>query len=317
MMNVFEVIEPGLHTTIQDLGREGYKRFGIVTSGAMDDLSFQIGNLLLGNDRNAAGLEMTMLGPSLHVLNDTHIVITGANLSPMIDDKPIRMWKTVKLHKGEKLHFGKPIEGARAYLLVAGGIDAPIMMGSKSTYEKAKIGGIHGGPLKEKDVLCANEVYGNIKYERSISSTIIPNIETNSRIRVIPGPQDNMFTQEAIARFYSSTFKISSQSDRMGYRIEGEAIEHKSEREMITDGVTKGSIQVPGDKNPIILMADSQTSGGYPKIASVISVDLWKVAQKLPGQTLTFQKITLQQAHTELKKREQLFNTLKLGVLTK
>ncbi|MDG5787445.1 biotin-dependent carboxyltransferase family protein [Evansella sp. AB-P1] len=320
-MKIFEVIDPGLHTTVQDLGRIGYQKYGIVPAGAMDDYSFQLGNLLLGNERHAAGLEITMLGPTLRILNDTEIVIAGANLSPTLNKQPIPMWTSIHVSKGDELGFGKPQSGTRAYILVEGGIDVPDVMGSKATYVKAQIGGYEGRALQVKDVIQCHGSVARItensmtsNRRKTISFSATPNLEMNSVIRVIPGPQESMFSEETIEKFYNSTYKISTQSDRMGYRLEGEPLIRHNSNEMITDAVTEGSIQVPSDGQPIVLMADRQTSGGYPKIANVISVDLWKVAQRLPGQSLSFKKVSVTKAHDELRKREQLFSQLHVGV---
>ncbi|MFA9556384.1 biotin-dependent carboxyltransferase family protein [Evansella sp. AB-rgal1] len=312
-MNVFEVLEPGLHTTVQDLGRIGYQKYGIGQSGVMDDYSFQLGNLLLGNDRNAAGLEITMLGPNLRIVKDVVIAITGANLSPAVNGEPVAMWSTLFLHKGDELQFGKPQIGARAYILVAGGIEVSEVMGSRSTNIKGRFGGWEGRALEKEDVIVGSNLTSKFLRKRTLAHDVLPNMSGDDEIRVISGPQEDMFSEEAITAFYQSSFKITTSSDRMGYRLEGEYLHCENQGEMITDAVALGSIQVPGDGNPIVLMADRQTSGGYPKIANVISVDMWKVAQRLPGQALTFKKIELEEAHQELHKREKIFKQLQIA----
>ncbi|MBU9714359.1 biotin-dependent carboxyltransferase family protein [Evansella tamaricis] len=330
-MKMFEVVDPGLHTTIQDLGRTGFQHVGISPAGAMDDFAFQLGNLLLGNERNAAGLEMTMLGPSLRALQSSIIVLSGADLTPTIDGKEIPMWRPVMVLKGQLLCFERPRYGARTYLTILGGIQVPIVLGSKSTYVKGKFGGMEGRALEEGDVIegedslrssTISEIWGKLR-KLQLSASVIPNYPLVGRIRVISGPQDHFFMKETLDVFYRSRFKITNQSDRMGYRLQAFkvtrdslpvslSIPYKENREMLTDIVTKGSIQVPGNGKPILLMADRQTSGGYPKIANVISVDLWKVAQLLPGQEIHFEKTSVEAAQQEFRKREYLFQQIEI-----
>ncbi|WP_235849042.1 MULTISPECIES: biotin-dependent carboxyltransferase family protein [Bacillaceae] len=314
---VFEVMESGLHTTVQDLGRYGYQQYGISPAGAMDDVSYQLGNILLGNPRNAASLEITMVGPTLKALKDTIISITGANLSPSLDGKTVDMWRNILVEKGQTLRFGKPVAGARAYLAVIGGIHVPEVMGSKSTYVKGNFGGMNGRPLAERDIVEASNVPTDYKSmtRKKLSKDAQPSFL--GKIRVVQGPQWDHFTEGAIHDFLNSPFTITNQSDRMGYRLQGNmgiALRDQGRKEMITDPVAKGSIQVPKNGSPIILMSDRQTTGGYPKIANVISAELYKVAQRLPGEQIVFEKVSVVEAQRQWRNREKLFRQLELGV---
>ncbi|SDZ68245.1 antagonist of KipI [Evansella caseinilytica] len=317
-VGVLEVIEPGLHTTVQDLGRHGYQKYGIGPSGVMDDYAFQLANILVGNEREEAGLEITMIGPSLRVLQDTVIAITGASLSPSLDRQPLPMWTSVYVKKGQEIRFGKPQSGVRAYLAVAGGIQVPEVMGSKSTNVKSRFGGLDGRALAAKDILPSMPMAKEsvrLRKGKRLPRKMVPVCGQEASVRVLAGPQEGLFTAESVSAFYSTGFQISPQSDRMGYRLTGEKkLELRDNTEMITDAVATGAIQVPGNGEPILLMADRQTSGGYPKIANVISADLWKVAQRLPGQTIRFEKVTLAEAHEELREREQCLRQLQLAV---
>ncbi|WP_096185955.1 5-oxoprolinase subunit C family protein [Evansella halocellulosilytica] len=310
MRKAFHVIEPGLHTTIQDIGRYHYQQFGVAPSGAMDEDALQMGNLLLGNKQSAAGLEITMVGPSLKAESDLMICITGADLNPTIDHEPVGTWCKMFMREGQTLRFGKPAEGARAYLTVAGGFSVKKVMGSSSTYTAGKFGGYEGRTLKSGDSLICNSSQFSYNKKRRIHSarlshSMIPTYKSHQLVRVIPGPQAHMFTEDAIHTFYSASYKVSPNSNRMGYRLEGSSLAHIGEHEIVTDAVAKGSIQVPGNGQPIVLMADRQTTGGYPKIANVISADLWKIAQLLPGHTVSFQKTSVGQAHEALRIRAE------------
>ncbi|UCZ53106.1 biotin-dependent carboxyltransferase family protein [Bacillus shivajii] len=312
-MKAFDVIEPGLHTTIQDRGRYGYQQYGVGPSGAMDEDALVLGNLLVKNRRDAAALEMIMIGPSLRAEHDFLIAITGANIMPTIDGNTIPMWSTVLIKKGQTLRFGKPVAGARAYLTVAGGFDGDEIMGSKSTYIPGQFGGKEGRILEAGDKLTVRES-SHKHHVRNVRlhSTLIPTYESHQTVRVIEGPQEEMFTEEAKEAFYRVQYKITPQSNRMGYRLEGKQLSHIEESGIITDAVVKGSVQVPGNGQPIVLMADRQTTGGYPKIATIISVDLWKIAQLLPGQTISFQKTTVKSAHELLRERENKWKQIEI-----
>jgi antagonist of KipI len=306
---LFEVIKPGLLTTFQDIGRVGYQQYGIVVSGAMDSLSTNIANLLVGNPKNEAVLEITILGPTLKVLADAVISICGGNLSPKVDGKEAPMWKSFTVREGQVLDFGRPIEGARAYLSVAGGFDIPVVMGSKSTYLKAGIGGFLGRSLEKGDTLCGFEGSYS-KRGRALHYDEIPKYKNEINLRVVLGPHQLAFSDDMINAFLSSKYEVTPQFDRMGFRLKGPRIVHETSADIISDAIPLGGIQVPANGEPIILMADRQTIGGYTRIATVISSDIPLIAQALPGNEIRFHAITVEEAQHIYKQKVRLIRTL-------
>jgi len=309
-MEVLEVIQPGPLTTVQDLGRFGYQQYGVPTSGALDNYAFRIGNFLVGNEEGAASLEITLFGCQLRTLQDTKVAITGADLTATINGEPAPAWKSLLIKSGDVLSFPRLNSGCRAYLAIAGGIDVPEVMKSASTYIKASIGGLSGRPLRQGDVLRDKAVTASSAAAR-IPSEYIPVYGNQITFRVVLGPQDDCFTEEGIGTFLNSEYTVTTQADRMGYRLEGPRIQHREGADIISDGIPLGAIQVPGDGLPIILLADRQTTGGYTKIATVISVDIPKVAQAKPADKIKFQQVTEEQAVALLKKYEQQMETIK------
>ena len=307
-----KVIQPGMLSTIQDIGRYGYQRYGMPTAGAMDTFALRAANALLGNDDNAACIEATVLGPRIEILSDTRIAITGANVSPRLDSNPIPMWQSVAASKGCRLELRAPKDGMRGYLAVAGGIDVPEVMGSRATYMKAAIGGVEGRPLRAGDVLNALEDSSEAPaIARKIPANVIPQYASAHELRVVLGPQQAAFTQAGIDTFLSKTYTVSIHSDRMGYRLEGEPIEHTDGPDVISDGSPLGTIQVPGDGQPIILLSDRGTTGGYTKIATVISTDLSKVAQAMPGHTIKFRAVSVEEAQEAYRRQEAFLQSIR------
>ena len=310
-MEVFEVIQPGLLTTIQDLGRQGYQRYGVPVSGAMDDYALRLGNLLVGNNEGEACLEITLLGLRLQALNDIVIAITGADLSPMLNNKPLPMWEAVTVHSGDTISFSWPKSGCRTYLAEGGGIDVPRVMGSAATYVKSQIGGLDGRSLRAGDCLRSGKPRPGVLVRRSLPDQYIPEYKNQNELRVILGPQDDYFTQGGIHTFLHSEYTISTEMDRVGYRLHGPRIEHKAGADIVSDGIPLGAVQVPGDGLPIILLADRQTIGGYAKIATVITVDIPKLAQAKPEDKVRFLQTTEGEAHSALREYEQSIYTLR------
>ena len=309
-IKIFEVIQPGPLTTVQDLGRSGYQQFGVPTSGALDNYAFRVGNLLVGNAEGAASLEITLPGCQLRALREARIAITGADLAATINGEPAPAWESRSLERGDVLSFPRLNSGCRAYLAVAGGIAVPLVMQSASTYTKAGIGGFVGRPLRKGDILQSNKSTASAKVAR-IPSEYIPVYGNRITLRVIIGPQDDLFTGEGISAFLNSDYTVSAQADRMGYRLEGPRIQHRDGADIISDGIPLGAIQVPGDGLPIILLVDRQTTGGYTKIANAISVDIPRIAQAKPGDKINFKQVDEEQAVTLLKKYEQQMETIK------
>ena len=303
---ILEIIEPGLLTTIQDRGRYGYQRFGVPVSGAMDTFALRAANLLVRNDQGAAALEMTVLGPRIRFLDDTWFALAGADLSPTLDGVPVVSWQTISAKKDSVLSFQGAQDGMRSYLAVAGGFDVPLVMGSRSTYTKTAMGGFEGRPLKAGDVLSSLDVASDAEFvELKLPEHIqAPTYGHKHQVRVILGPQKEAFTSSGIDTFLNSEYTVTIQSDRMGYRLEGPVIEHVSGPDIVSDGIPLGAIQVPGDGRPIVLLTDRGTTGGYTKIATVISTDIGILAQALPGDTITFQAIAIEDAHAILHDQE-------------
>jgi len=310
MAEVFEAVQPGSLTTVQDKGRFGYQQYGVPVSGAMDGYALMVANLLVGNDEGDACLEITVLGPRLRILVDTLVAATGADLSPALNNNPLPMWEAVKVYSGDTISFGHPKRGCRSYLSVAGGIDVPEVMGSRSTYVKSCLGGLEGRPLRSGDRLRSGETCVEIS-ARKLPSQYIPEYQSENELRVILGPQDDYFTERGIQTFLHSEYRVSVQADRMGYRLEGLPIEHKAGADIISDGVPFGAVQVPGDGLPIILLADRQTTGGYVKIATVSSIDLCKLAQAKPGDGVRFLQVTKEEACQLLIKYNRKIDALK------
>jgi len=314
-MEGFKVVNSGIFDTIQDLVRFGFQQYGMPASGAMDSCALRIGNRLLGNKENEAGIEISTPGLSLEVLNQTVIAITGANFNPTINSYPVPIWEALEVKKGDIISFDQIKNGCRSYLLVAGGIDVPIILGSKSTYVRGKIGGLKGRPLKKADIINVDKTNQELQniIGREMPANNLPEYHEESEIRVILGPQDDHFTKDGLHTFLNSFYEITVDSDRMGYRLKGPKIKSKNGSDIITDGIPLGSIQVPQDGMPIIMLADRQTTGGYAKIATVISVDIDKFAQMKPGNKVKFTQVNLEEAHRLLGEREKNITDLRFG----
>ncbi len=298
-MKDIAILDGGLMTTIQDNGRTGFQQYGMSVSGAMDNFSMRVGNLLVGNEPYEAVLETTILGPTIQFNVSTVIAITGANMNPQINSKPVPMWRSILVNSGDILTFLGLISGCRGYISLAGGIGIEAVMGSKSTYVRGAIGGLNGKQLQigdEFNLGLTNKDLEQLRNKR-IPLKYRPIYANACEIRVILGPQDDCFTQEAISTFFESKYDVTNEADRMGYRLAGSKIEHIQSADIISDGITLGSIQVPGHGMPIIMMADRQTTGGYTKIATVISSDIAILAQLKPGDKIRFKQVSIEKSH--------------------
>jgi biotin-dependent carboxylase-like uncharacterized protein len=319
------VAKPGALSTLQDLGRFGYQRFGVVVGGAMDEWSHRAANLLVGNRESEATLEITLIGPSLAFAETTLIALCGADLSPRIGERPLPLHRPVLLRAGSQLDFGRRQSGCRAYLAVRGGYHVAPVMDSKSTYLRAGFGGFEGRALRKDDEIPigaddAEDYYPELGQSLreggdpfcapswAVGPSFAFTAETSQAIRVIAGQQWEALTDGGQAQFVSAAFRITPNSDRMGYRLEGPKLDLRKPIEMISEGVTFGTIQLPPDGNPIVLMADRQTTGGYPKVANVASVDLPLLAQMMPDQRVRFELISLEEAQRLYLVREQDMN---------
>lgn len=314
------ILHAGFLTSIQDLGRYGYQKYGIVVGGAMDSFAHRMANLIVGNNENAPTLEMTIKGAVLQFEEDTLFSICGGDLLPEINGESVPSFRPIIAKKGTILHFKGCKSGCRAYLAIAGGFDVPLVLGSYSTYLRAGIGGYKGRVLQEGDIIChGNHTLLSRKISSSlnmakwrVSSKMYSGYLNKNTVRFIRGKEWNWFTKEAQGIFQNGEFLIGTNSDRMGYRIEGTKLQLSMPSEMISEAVTMGTVQVPSDGSPIILLADRQTTGGYPKIAQIARVDLPILAQSKPGDKLHFQEITLCEAqHLFLKKEREIWNLKK------
>jgi len=302
----FEVLEPGILTTIQDLGRYGFSQFGVPPSGALDTFSLRVSNLLVGNEEEA-GLEITLMGLRIRALKEVVIAITGGALSPTLNGEPVEMWRTHLLLQDDVIAFKKVSAGCRAYLSAGGGFVVPKIMGSSSTYLSGKFGGLEGRSLRRGDVLYTSNSSSSLdKLGLRFPSDWIPSLEKEVLLRVIPGPQDHHFTEKGFQTLTSSSYEVTPQCDRMGIRLEGPRIERRpdAEESIISEGLISGAIQVPGDGKPIIILTELVT-GGYTKIATIISTDLPRVAQLKPGDRVKFKRISIEEAHHLLKEQEE------------
>jgi biotin-dependent carboxylase-like uncharacterized protein len=318
------VHKAGLLTTVQDRGRYGYQRYGMPVSGAMDVFSLELANLLVGNDPGDACLEATISGPELEFTGATWITITGADMDPHLNGRTIPMNTAVDIRPGDRLVFKGLRSGCRSYIAFAGGIAVPPVMGSRSTYLRAGVGGFQGRalmpgdelppgdtiwlpsgagfPLNGADPLSPPGHFSTGSARRKprlikLPEGLIPGYKHEQTIRVISGPEAHYFEIAGLRSFLVTEYTVTAQSDRMGYRLSGKPIEHREGMtNIISAGISLGTVQVPGDGQPIILMADRQTSGGYARIANVITVDLTLLAQMRPGDIIRFRETTLGQA---------------------
>jgi biotin-dependent carboxylase-like uncharacterized protein len=308
---MIEILSGGILSTVQDLGRYGYRQYGVPISGAMDLYALRLANILVGNNEDAAGIEVTFYGLKLMSTEDTWVAITGGDLSPQKNEKPVPMWRSICLKKNEVLSFRGLRSGFRAYMAVQGGFDIPLLMNSRSTSIKAAYGGT-GGALKTGDRLKTGHSFaGGKMQEKMIPDQLIPLYNTQNELRVVLGPQADYFPSEIRELFLNSEYTITPQSDRQGYRLTGPALKHIRSHDVITEAVWPGAVQIPGDGLPIILLSDAQTTGGYPKIASVISVDIDKLGQAKPSDKIRFKSVTLEESVHLLREQEKRVKEIK------
>jgi antagonist of KipI len=302
MVKGFRVLHPGILTTYQDHGRRSGLQFGIPRSGAMDPVALRAANLLVGNSESEVGLEVTLMGLKLVAILPLVIAIAGADLYFTINSEYQPPWRSYGVNTGDILHFRRREIGLRAYLAVKGGFKAPTFMGSASVFQR----GLMGKPLKKDDLLEIKSSNRRPLPGVKIPEELLPRISDQDTIRVIMGPQEERFKEQGIYQFLNSRYEIKPQSDRMAYRLNGPKINHRDTADIISEHLLPGAIQVPSDGCPIILMMDCQVTGGYAKIAHVISADLSLLAQKMPGEQLRFTAVDLDEAYEAMEQREQL-----------
>jgi antagonist of KipI len=321
------VIKSGLLTTVQDLGRPGYQQYGIVVGGALDGFSTRVANLILGNDDNAAVLEMAQTGPELRFEKETLVAWCGADFEARIGVESLPRDRPVRVAAGETMSFGFARTGLRAWLAVAGGVDEPLVLGSRSTYRRAGIGGHEGRPLLAGDILKtglpgerSQQLLASLRAagRRSTGWTVRPQTlggqVVRGTMRAMIGPEWAWFTEEAQRTFFSEEWQATKEADRMGVRLHGPALELIKPREMISSAVNTGIVQVPAAGQPIVLLPSRQSVGGYPRLAADAAVDVGRFTQLRPGDAVRFQKITLAAAHELHLARERELTLIRMGL---
>lgn len=309
---MIRIINGGMLSTIQDSGRFGVMRNGFTQGGAMDSYSMKLANRLCSNDMNAPVIEMTMLGITAEFMDEHIFCLSGGNFNAKLNNKPIITNKVYKAYKGDVLRVGCAESGMRCYLAVGGGFRADEVMGSASTNIKLGIGGFEGRKLRTGDILKTNPFNSN---SISVENRWLPETQYGKDvyIRVVLGPQDDMFTETDIAFFTEQHYTVTPSLDRMGIRLSGIALRGKNGMDIISDAITFGSVQIARSGMPIILMADHQTTGGYAKIATVISVDLPKLAQVRPYDKIHFSTVSVKEAERLAKKQKKFFDKLRFN----
>lgn len=306
-----EVLKPGALTTLQDLGRRGFQQLGVPVNGVMDERSHRLANALVGNSQSRATLEVTLMGPTLSFTENVVIAVTGADLDATVSGAPLPANKATFVAAGSEVSFGKRRTGVRAYLAVRGGFHVDLVMGSASLFARGGYGGFTGRPLAKGDVIYLNDPASNSTGPSleidpaAFGRDVIADVD--APIRVLAGREWEHFDTTSQSAFQQGSFRLTPQSDRMGFRLEGPKLELTQSCQMESEALGFGAIQVPADGNPIVLMADRQTTGGYPKIAHVCAIDLPRLAQKMPGESVRFSIIGIGDAQRLLLSQERTF----------
>ena len=310
-MSTIEVQAPGLLTMVQDLGREGYGPMGISPSGAADAISLRLGNRLVGNLEGAAALEMTLVGGAFRFPQGAVIALSGSNFGATLDGAAVGLWAAMQVQPGQILQMGATRSGARCYLCVQGGIAVEPLLDSASTHVLSGLGGFEGRALRRGDLLRIGPGACPFR-KRSIDAKSLERLSPRKVLRVTAGPQSDWFPESSQRAFYARAYRVAEESNRMGLRLEGAPVGVDSKREMITEGVPLGAVQVPAGGQPIILFVEQQTTGGYPKIANVICADLPSVGQLRPRDEIRFERVEFQTARSLLREQETLLASEKL-----
>ncbi len=309
-MGCLEVLAPGAYTTVQDQGRFGWQRFGVPPSGSLDQFAARVANLLVGNQETAAVLEITFLGPRLKVLAEADVAVTGAKMSLRLNDEAAETWRSLRVRPGDVLHLGQARSGCRAYLALSGGVDVPLVMGSRSTYANGRLGGFEGRGLRKGDVLPRGR--GRLlKKPLNLPPRFRPALSAPILLRAVPGPQDDLF-QAGLKILGQAEFKVSPETDRAGCRLEGPPVvrDPGAPESIVSEANMPGGIQVPADGQPIIVLVE-QTTSGYAKAATVVSIDLPRVAQAKPGDRVFFELIDLPAARALLIEHQSLIQEIR------
>jgi len=307
---IVRVKRAGLLTTVQDHGRWRYQAMGVPVAGPMDVYSHRLANALVGNEDGAATLEVTLTGPALEFTDDRQVAVTGAEFEVTVDGHGVTPNTAIRVRAGERLEFGRRSRGARGYLAVSGGIDTPRVLGSRSTHVPSAMGGLGGRALKEGDELPLGPPEGEhyVRSARTSGTGVLFHtyrMQAPTILRVLPGPQRDRFSARALDALQSAPYRVGTDSNRMGYRLVGPRLEHANGAEIISDATPMGTLQVPASGQPILLMADRQTTGGYAKIATVISADISLAGQLVPGDEIRFTACSPAEALASLIAQEQ------------
>ncbi len=313
-MNVLHIIKPGMLTTVQDLGRWGLQARGVPVAGPMDPVSHRIANAIVGNPIGAATLEVTLLGPEFVIDDARAIAVAGAEFDVSAGGQPIPPRTRIVIPAKTAVRFGAARRGARAYLAVAGGIAVPPTLGSRATHLISAMGGVEGRALRAGDTLPLGAA-GKPPKTTPVPSSLTGLPDHHARIRVLPGPQDDYFVPAALDALQSASYSIGRNSDRMGFRLEGPILEHARGADIISDATPLGALQVPASGQPILLMADRQTAGGYPKIATVITADMAVAGQLAPGDRIAFSVCSPREALAALIAQERALMTVEGAVV--
>jgi len=305
-MNKMIVQAPGMFTTVQDLGREGFGPLGVSASGAADRVALRIGNRLVGNSETAAGLEMTLVGGTFQFLGGAVIALTGSDFGAKLDGTAIALWTSIEVRQGQTLQLGATMDGARCYLCVQGGFQVPPFLGSASTHVLSGLGGWEGRALRKGDALPIGDAGGRFR-KRQVAREALDRLRSAKVLRVTDGPQSDWFTEEARGQFFDTAYSVAEESNRVGIRLRGSVpVARLSSEEMITEGVPLGAVQVPPSGQPIIVFVEQQTTGGYPKIANVIAADIHSVGQLRPRDEIRFERVSMERARALLQEQEEL-----------
>ena len=312
---MLEVVEAGGLATLQDAGRPGWRRFGVPLAGPMDHFAFQAANLLVGNPAQTAALEIGAADVTLRAASDCVLAVTGAGYRLSVNDWDLSLWGSFFVRPGWPIRLSRSGFGMWAYVAAAGGFDVPAVLGSRSTYLRGRFGGLDGRPLQPGDMLRGSESPHALM--ESAARTLIeearPAYCPAPTIDVILGPQSERFTESDLVTFFSASYRVNASSDRMGYRLEGPSLLSGAQPELLSEGMTVGSIQVPSGGQPIAMMADCATTGGYPKIACVSSAALPLLAQCTPGRDeMRFRQVTVEAAQAACR---EMTDRLKKGII--
>ncbi len=316
--------QPGFLSTVQDFGRRGYLKMGLPPSGAMDEMAFRAANLLVGNPADEAALEMTLWGGDWECLAGGWVAIAGAEMVALLNGVPSGNWRSLRLARGDRLELGSCRNGCRTYLALEGGIEGTSALGSRSTYLRAGLGGLEGRAIQAGDLLLARTAGERgeqsspfWEVERPVfvlEQSFIPIYPNPWTLRVLWGPQEERFPAEMRALFNSSEYRVSERHDRMGVRLEGPPLAPPGGSDLLSEAIPPGAIQIPTDGQPIIMLADRQTTGGYAKIATLLGTDLWRAGQLKAGDIVRFQPVTLEESQKAWRDYQAFLSELPLHI---